>query len=351
MAPSALVSNPANGSLMKHSIPQRTESPLAPREDDETPLEAICHGATLPSMSPPAGPPLPKPSLQAQNRAPTLTPLPTGIPTHPTFAAHRLWALSHTTALFRHWARCGYTEGMSGHISLRDPEYPSLFWTNPLAVHFGLLRVSDLLLLSDEPDERGALYGRILAGNRLKRPANKAGWAIHAAVHRRRGDVNAVCHAHTRYGKVWSALGGRRLRMVDQDVCNFYGEALAVYEEYGGVAVGGAVGEGEAMAEALGERGKGMILRNHGLMTVGSSVDEAGFLFGLLEEGCAVQVELLNAGGEVGVIGEREAAFNFRVASTPETLYWEFQPDYDYEVAMSHDEFVDVKEEDLDIRL
>jgi len=47
--------------------------------------------------------------------------------------------LSHMAAAFRVFARKGYTEGMSGHISLRDPEYPHTFWTNPLGRHFGLL--------------------------------------------------------------------------------------------------------------------------------------------------------------------------------------------------------------------
>ena len=106
--------------------------------------------------------------------------------------------------------------------------------------------------------------------------------------------------------------------MVDQDVCNFYGDALAVYGDYGGVVLGSAVGEGEAIARALGERGKGMVLANHGLLTVGATVDEAGFLFGLLERSCAVQVELGRVqGGEKRVIGDREAEFNFRMASTP----------------------------------
>lgn len=109
--------------------------------------------------------------------------------------------------------------------------------------------------------------------------------------------------------------------MVDQDVCNFFGEALAVYEDYGGVVVGGAVGEGEAMARALGGRGKGMILVNHGLLTVGGTVDEAGFLFGLLEKSCRVQVELGRSGAARRVIGVREAGFNFEVASTPVSLF------------------------------
>ncbi|MCJ1399016.1 hypothetical protein MMC11_002218 [Xylographa trunciseda] len=353
MAPTALVSDPATGSLTKQSIVKK-DTTIA---STETPLQAICYGASLPGTLLPPQPfrtpcPSSTPTARPARDSCTNPLLPPGIPSHPTFAAHRLWALSHMTALFRHWARHNYNEGLSGHISLRDPEYPSLFWMNPLAVHFGLLRVSDMVLLSDEPDDDASpTFGRILAGNRRRRPANKAGWAIHSAVHRRRGDVRAACHAHTRYGKVWAAMGGRRLEMVDQDVCNFYGEALAVYGNYGGVVVGSALGEGEAIAEALGEKGKGMILANHGLLTVGGTVDEAGFLFGLLERSCAVQVELGKAGGGKRVIEDREAEFNFSVASTPESLYWEFQAEYDYEVAMSHDKFIDVTEEDLRLQI
>ena len=58
-------------------------------------------------------------------------------------------------------------------LEVRDPEFPHLFWMNPLAVHFGLMRASDMLLLSDDPNP--AAPERILAGNRRNRPANKAG--------------------------------------------------------------------------------------------------------------------------------------------------------------------------------
>lgn len=216
------------------------------------------------------------------------------------------------TAVFRYWARHKYTEGMSGHISIRDPEYHHCFWTNPLAIHFGLLKASDMMLLSDNPEDPEV----ILAGNARGRPANKAGWAIHAAVHRSRPDVHAVCHAHTFYGRAWSVVG-KKLDMITQDVCNFYGDALAVYENYGGVVIGSALGEGDAIAKALGEKGKAAILANHGLLSVGSTVDEAGFLFSLLERSCGIQLEWHKSGVKGNIIQHKEAEFNFSVASTP----------------------------------
>lgn len=186
---------------------------------------------------------------------------------------------------------------------------------NPLAIHFGLLKASDMLLLSDSLSDEGGGEA-ILAGNARGRPANKAGWAIHAAIHRRRGDVNAACHAHTENGVAWSATGAK-LSMINQDACTFYGGALAIYGNYGGVAVGSALGEGEAIADALGEKGKAAILQNHGLLTVGQTVDEAGFLFGLLDRSCGVELQARGTGMGVEVIGDKEAEFNFRMASTP----------------------------------
>ncbi|MCJ1302613.1 hypothetical protein MMC08_005417 [Hypocenomyce scalaris] len=134
------------------------------------------------------------------------------------------------------------------------------------------------------------------------------------------------------------------------DVCNFYGDAQAVYEQYGGVVLGEAALEGERIAEALGPKGKGALLSNHGLLTVGDTVDEAAFLFTSMEIACGVQLEVEKAGLPKKIIGDEEAEFNFRMASHPETLYWEFQPYYDFEKAMS-DNFENLRVEDLDIRV
>lgn len=66
---------------------------------DRTPLQLICQGVCLP-----------------------------GIPRYPTFATHREWMLEKMALAFRLFARKGYTDGMAGHISVRDPEYAHIFW-------------------------------------------------------------------------------------------------------------------------------------------------------------------------------------------------------------------------------
>src|SRR6201996_1960901 len=199
---------------------------------------------------------------------------------------------------------------MSGHISVRDPEHPHQFWTNPLARHFGLLRASDMILVD---------YSGAVVGGNTSRPANAAGFLIHSAVHKARPDVHAACHMHSKAGKAWSAFA-RPLEMLNQDICYMYGEAQAVYTEFGGVVF--SEEEGKRLAAALGSKGKGLILRNHGLLTVGGTVDEAAYLFTLMERSCEVQlmVEAAAANGIQKVLVDDEAAkYTFRMASDPET--------------------------------
>jgi len=95
--------------------------------------------------------------------------------------------------------------------------------------------------------------------------------------------------------------------------------------------------EGKRLASALGPKGKGMILRNHGLLTVGGTVDEACYLYTLMERSCQIQLlaEAAAANGLPKVYVPDEAArFTFESASDPEALYWEAQPDMEYEAEM-----------------
>lgn len=84
-----------------------------------------------------------------------------------------------------------------------------------------------------------------------------------------------------------------------------------------------------------------MILANHGLLTVGQTVNEATFLMTLLEGACQVQLlaEAAAANGvEKIIVPDDSAKFTFENSSDPETLYWEGQPDLDYEEYMSKGE-------------
>ncbi len=101
--------------------------------------------------------------------------------------------LVHMAATFRYFARQGFAEGQSGHISVRDPEFAGLMWMNPLSRHFGSLTAGDMVCLE-------IATGRVVGGGRNPatgglRTANAAGYWIHSAIHTARPDVHAVAHA------------------------------------------------------------------------------------------------------------------------------------------------------------
>lgn len=181
---------------------------------------------------------------------------------------------------FRAFSRCGFDMGLAGHITARDPEHVDCFWVNPLGLHFSLISADDLLFV----DYNGVV---IEGEGRL----NRAAFAIHSAIHNARPDVVAACHAHSTAGRAWSAVGGV-LEPLTQDSCAFYND-LAVHEEYAGVVFD--ADEGVRIAESLGAR-KAAILRNHGLLTVGRSVEEAAWWFISLEDCCRVQLLAQAAG-------------------------------------------------------
>ena len=114
------------------------------------------------------------------------------------------------TAAFRIFGRFGFDEGVAGHITVRDPEHPDRFWVNPFGVNFKLVRVEDLLCVGHD--------GTVLEGDGL---LNRAAFAIHSQIHAARPDVVAAAHAHSVYGKAFSALH-RELRPLTQDACAFF---------------------------------------------------------------------------------------------------------------------------------
>ncbi|KAH0365784.1 class II aldolase, partial [Aureobasidium melanogenum] len=240
-----------------------------------------------------------------------------GIPIIEDARTKRQWMLEHMAGAFRVFARKGFTEGTAGHISLRDPVQPDTFWINPLGVHFGMLKASDMVQINEE--------GQVVGGNKVA--VNAAGFAIHSAIHKARPDVNAACHCHSPAGKAWSAFG-KRLEMINQDSCLLWNNQ-EVYEQFGGVVL--AKEESVKIAEALGPQSRTMILQNHGLLTCGSTVDEAAYLFTMMEKTCEVQIMADAAGHEKKIIGEEEARFTHEVNADPVTLYTEFQPDFEFE--------------------
>ncbi|KAG7045083.1 L-fuculose-phosphate aldolase [Colletotrichum scovillei] len=250
-----------------------------------------------------------------------------GIPKFPDPYQERKWMLERMAGAFRVIARKGYVEGTAGHISIRDPVDPETFWINPLARHFGLMKASDMVHVN--------MKGEIIGGNYAC--INNAGFNIHSALHEARPDVNAACHFHSIHGKAWSAFG-RPLEMLNQDACTFFKDH-AVHDMFGGIAF--ETSEGERIATALGNK-RCAILKNHGLLTTGKTVDEAAFLYTLMENSCRIQLlaeAAVASGIEKHLCPDAEAEYTYRL-TTPEAMWLEFQPDYEYELAMSGGDFL-----------
>src|SRR5215475_8575373 len=240
--------------------------------------------------------------------------LPFKIPQPPVFnsvAEERLHRKQRLAAAFRLFARYGFDEGVAGHITARDPEKADHFWVNPFGIDFSQVRVSDLILVNHK--------GEVVEG---ENPVNTAAFAIHSSIHSARPDCIAAAHAHSVFGKSWSALG-RPLDPITQDSCAFY-EAHSVFNDYTGVVYDPV--EGQRIAAALGNN-KAVILRNHGLLTVGKTVDEAAWWFITMERSCHAQL-LAQSAGELQLIEHENAKLTCQQVGSAIAGWFQFQPLY-----------------------
>jgi ribulose-5-phosphate 4-epimerase/fuculose-1-phosphate aldolase len=216
-------------------------------------------------------------------------------------AAERRYRQERLAGAFRIFARLGFDQGLAGHITARDPELPDHFWVNPFGMHFSRIKVSDLLLVNSR--------GEIAIG---QGPLNRAAFAIHAAIHEARPDVVSAAHTHSLYGKAWSTLG-RRLDPLTQDSCVFY-EDHGLFEDFGGVVY--ETSEGDQIAKALGTQ-KGVILKNHGILTAGPTVEATVWWYIAMDNACHAQL-LAEAAGEPQLIPHSLAALTHQQIGLPD---------------------------------
>ena len=213
---------------------------------------------------------------------------------------------------FRMFAHFGFNEGVAGHITLREPEFPDHFWVNPLGVHFSQISVSDLILVNHD--------GKVIQGDK---DVNVAAFAIHSRLHAARPDVNAAAHSHSIYGRTFSPLG-KPLDPISQDACAFY-ETQAIYKDFFGVVE--EVDEGDEIAKTLGDN-KVIILQNHGILTTGPSVDIALWFYMSMERCCQAQL-MAEAAGDPIIISH-DTAIKTRGFIANDIAAWaSYQPAFD----------------------
>ena len=233
------------------------------------------------------------------------------------FEAERLHRKQRLAAGLRTMGRLHLAEGVAGHVTVRDPEFPDRFWVNPFGHNFKLMTVSDLICVDHT--------GEVLIGDR---PVNAAAFAIHSELHKARPDVVAAAHSHSMYGRTFSTLG-KPLKMINQDATMFYNDVALC--DVGSGAVVADTNVSRQMAEALGDK-KALIHQNHGLITTGGSVDAAVWWFISLERLCQSQL-LAEASGEPVDIPQHLCEEGYETQGHDLAGWFQFQPFWDELVA------------------
>jgi ribulose-5-phosphate 4-epimerase/fuculose-1-phosphate aldolase len=182
-------------------------------------------------------------------------------------------ALGYRIFAAQHWGDLG-----DGHISARDPERTDAFWMLRYGVSYHRAKVSDLVLVG--PD------GKLLEGEGF---VNRAAYFIHHPILMARPDAASAAHVHTGWGTPFSAEV-RPIEPISQESCIFF-EDHALFDDEE-VQIQGTDG-GRRIAEALGDK-RAVLLRNHGLLTVASRVDEAVGSFVALERVAEVHMKVRN---------------------------------------------------------
>ncbi len=191
-------------------------------------------------------------------------------------------------ACYRLVASFGWEDLILTHISARVPGTEDQFLINPYGVYFDEITASSLVKID--------LEGRKVDDSPF--PVNAAGFVIHSAIHAARHDARCVLHTHTINGVAVSAQRDGLLPISQH--ASFVVASLG-YHDYEGVALHDD--EKPRLVADLGDK-TSLILRNHGLLTVGPTIADAFAAMYYLETACAIQVRAQAGGGELISVGK-----------------------------------------------
>jgi ribulose-5-phosphate 4-epimerase/fuculose-1-phosphate aldolase len=215
-------------------------------------------------------------------------------------------------AAYRLVALYGWDDLVFTHISARLPGPEHHFLINPYGMLFEEITASSLVKID-------------LAGNKVAAspyPINPAGFVIHSAVHAARQDAACVLHTHSLNGVAVSVQKGGLLPISQQAS---YILPLLAYHDYEGIALN--EDEKPRLVTDLG-RNHFLMLRNHGLLTVGATIADAFVYMYVFEAACAVQVRAQAGGGELLhvspqiIAGTQAAAMRATTTQGPGALTW-----------------------------
>jgi ribulose-5-phosphate 4-epimerase/fuculose-1-phosphate aldolase len=178
-------------------------------------------------------------------------------------------------AAYRVADHLGWSELIYTHISVRVPGPEHHFLINPYGLRFDEVTASSLVKINADGEPVGSQgYA-----------ANKAGFIIHSAIHMARADAQCVWHMHTLAGMAVSAQENGLLP-VHMYSHNFY-KRLS-YHDFEGPSM--RLDERARLVASLGSENQGLILRNHGLLSVGRTIPEAFIRFWRLNRACEIQL-------------------------------------------------------------
>lgn len=208
-------------------------------------------------------------------------------------------------ACFRLLAHYRMTDLIYTHATVRLPGTADRFLINPLHLMFDEITASSLLTVTQEGEVVGGAPGVV----------NLAGFVIHGAIHAARPDVHCIVHTHTLAGCAIAALQ-EGLLPVNQMSLEFYGRVA--YHDYEGIAYD--LDERQRLVRDLGDRPV-MILRNHGLLTLGRAVPQAFLRMYYLQKACEIQLAAQSTGRPLALPGEavcRRTELQFREPPVPD---------------------------------
>jgi len=191
-------------------------------------------------------------------------------------------------ACYRLVANFGWEDLILTHISARVPGTEDQFLINPYGVFFDEITASSLVKID--------LQGRKVDDSPFS--VNAAGFVIHSAIHAARHDARCVLHTHTVNGV---AVSAQRDGLLPISQHASFVLASVGYHDYEGVALHDD--EKPRLVADLGDK-TSLILRNHGLLTVGKTVADAFVAMYYLETSCAIQVRAQAGGGELIPVGK-----------------------------------------------
>ena len=180
-------------------------------------------------------------------------------------------------AAYRLVEHFGWNESIYGHLTVRVPGPERHFLINPYGLRYGEVTASNLVKIT--------LDGEIVGESEWS--VNAAGYAIHGAIHKAAPDAHCVMHTHSPAGMAVAALECGLLP-ISMDATLFHG--TVGYHEYEGAVV--SEDEKARLVRDLGQN-RALILRNHGLVTVGRTIPEAFLYLHKLETACKTQVDAL----------------------------------------------------------